>query len=67
VCPYILGNEFCERLAFYGCARTRATPAPAGTPAPCLDLRARPRFAAQRAARTAARCLTSPARLPLPP
>lgn len=20
VCPFILGNEFCERLAYYGCA-----------------------------------------------
>lgn len=31
VCPFILGNEFCERLAFYGCAEpfeTHSLPPP---------------------------------------
>ena len=27
VCPFILGNEFCERLAFYGCAPAAWGPA----------------------------------------
>ena len=29
VCPFILGNEFCERLAFYG-----SVPSPGGVPTP---------------------------------